>query len=104
MAKINKTLEMGGGIIIKVAIDDGKAVMVSNYGKEMLKIFWKTKQSGRNVSYDYRRNAMIELFPESAEEYSKKIDADYLTGMSEQKKVMEKSKEDLKNKNENSTN
>lgn len=99
MAKINKTLDMGGGITIKVAIDDGKAVMVSNYGKEMLKIYWKTKEAVKSVTYDYRRNAMIELFDDTAEEYSKKIDKDYLNGMKQQKEVIKKTKEDLK-KNE----
>jgi hypothetical protein len=97
MAKINKTLEMGGGIIIKVAIDDGKAIMVSNYGKEMLKLYYKAKEAGKKVSYDYRRNAMIELFDEPAEEYSKKIDIDYMNGIKEQKKIIE----DEKTKNTN---
>jgi hypothetical protein len=38
--------------------------------------YYKTKEAGKKVTYDYRRNAMIELFTESAEEYSKKIDKD----------------------------
>ena len=93
MAKIIKNLDMGGNITIKVAIDDGKAVMISNYGKEMVKIYFKAKEAGKQVSYDYRRQAMIELFEGTAEDYSKKIDKDYITGMNEQKKVQEKAKE-----------
>lgn len=97
MAKINKKLDIGGGIELKIAIDDGKAVMVSNYGREMLKIYYKAKEAGKKVSYDYRRNAMIELFDCSIEDYEKALNKDTITAFNEQKKVMDKTKEDLKN-------
>lgn len=93
MAKIIKELDLGGGVKIKVAIDEGKAVMVSNYGKEMLKIYYKTKEAGKKVSYNYRSNAMIELFDESIEEYSKNIDADYVKAMQKQRDVIKEIKD-----------
>jgi hypothetical protein len=98
MAKINKTLDMGGGITVKVAIDDGKAVMVSNYGREMFKIYMNTKKAGKNVTYDYRSNAMIETFPETAEEYEKKLDKDILTSKRQQKIVIKKTKKEIQEK------
>jgi hypothetical protein len=59
VAKINKEIDIGNGVILKIAINDGIAVLTSNYGKEILRFYHQAKEAGKNVEYDYRRNAMI---------------------------------------------
>lgn len=87
MTRINKEYQLGGGIVLKVGIENGVAVMISNYGKEMEKIYHKTKQAGKKVDWDYRRQAMIEQFDISDEEYAKLLDRDFATAKVEQLKV-----------------
>jgi len=93
MATIKKEIEMGLDIKLFLIIDDGIAVMTSNYANQLKGIYFKAKQNGQNVSYDFRRNAMIEKFPGiKAEEIARRIDIDTQT-------AFKKQKETIKNKN-----
>lgn len=87
---INKTIDMGGGYRLMLKIDNGIATMTSNYAKALLKIYWKTKTDNPDkiLSYDYRRNVMIEKFKISDEEYSKKIDGEIGVAKTKQKEAI----------------
>lgn len=96
MPKITRELDIGGGYKLKIGIDDGIAVMTSNYGKEMQKIYFQAKQAGKNVEYDYRTNTMIEKFEGTAEDFAKKIDIDYKMALFKQQGIIKSTKEKQK--------
>ena len=96
MAKINKKFQLGQGVEVNIAINDNIAVSTSNYGKEMLKFFHQAKAKGKDVTFDYRRNAMIERFNEPIEEYEKKLEIDYNTAKEKQKEAKIWAKENIK--------
>lgn len=104
MTKIKKTLDIGGGYRLIVSIDDGIAMMTSNYAKALIKVYFQTKKDHpeKNISYDYRRNVMIERFDISKEEYSKNLDADVLRSKKAQKETMEELTKKIENDKNNS--
>lgn len=102
MVRIKKTYELGAGLRIMVVIDNNIALMSSNYGKEMLKLYWKMVKDkpDKKLMYNYRSNVIVEEFNIPQDEYIKNIDKDFNTALIEQKKASDKAREGLK-KNEN---
>ena len=79
MAKVNREYMLSPGVVVNIAINEGVAVMISNYAKELEKIYFQAKKDGKNVQWDYRKHAMIEMFDCSIEEYVSMLDKDYET-------------------------
>ena len=81
-----------------VVIDNNISLMSSNYGKEMLKLYWKMikDKPEKKLMYNYRSNVIVEKFDIPQEEYIKNIDKDFNTALTEQKKAMDKAKEEYK--------
>jgi len=87
--KIIRNYELGSGVQLKAAIDDGIAIIISNCATEWRKIYFQCKKDGKNVIWDYRKNAMIEYFEgKTAEEIEGLLAQDYKTAKHEQKKAM----------------
>jgi predicted transcriptional regulator len=90
---INKELNVGNGVILRFRINDNIALMTSNYNKELLKIYYKIKEQGKDVEFNYRANVIIEHYKnKTAEQIDKMLDHDYKIGMDKQKEVIENGK------------
>jgi len=95
--KITKNYELGNGVMLKAVIDDGIAIIISNCATEWRKIYFQCKKDGKNVIWDFRKNAMIEKFEDkTAQEIEVLLGHDYKIAKHEQRKAMNKIK--LENK------
>lgn len=79
MEKIIKEIELKGGIKLKVVIIEGLSILTANYAKGLIKIYHQIKQEHpeKDLTYNYRRNCIIETFTKSIEEYEKDINKDF---------------------------
>jgi len=85
MEKIIKNYELGSGVQLKAVISDGIAIIISNYATEWRKQYFEAKKAGKDVIWDYRRNAMIEKFEgKTAKEIEGLLDQDYKTAKKKQ--------------------
>ena len=101
MGKIIKNFEISPGVSIKAVIDDGMAILLCNYERELYKIYIKAKEDGKDVQWHYRKHAMIEKFSIPKEDYEKNLDIDYQTALKAKKESEEETKQAaIKAKNE----
>ena len=96
MAKISGKYILGTGVVVEYAINDGVAVMTCNYAKQLQGIYFKAKAAGKKVEWNYRKNAMIEKFDCTAEEFKKKLDIDFSTAKDKQVEAIKWAKENVK--------
>jgi len=86
METISKLYELGNGVLLKAKIADGIAIIISNVATEWRKQYFMAKKAGKDVAWDYRKNAMIEKYPgKSAQEIEGLLDQDYKTAKKQQK-------------------
>jgi hypothetical protein len=88
MEKIYKEINLCNGLILKIIIDDGIAILSGTYGKEILKFYYQAKEQGKKVVFDYRKNVMIEYYDGlKANEIEKLIDQDIKSAKEVKRKV-----------------